>query len=408
MLAAAAPQASARSTTRPGLIPPPSSASSPSRGATGSDISSEHRTPSQPGRLVHCYPSHARSPLPPAGPVRASRRGARAEPLRDEAVVAVTAVSLNRGEVHRLERMEPDTVPGWDLAGTISRPATSGSGPPAGARVVGMKPIGAWAEQVTVPTEYLAELPDGISGEQAATLPVAGLTALRSLELGGFVLGKRVLVTGASGGVGRFAVQLASLGGAHVTASPRRAEGLAELGADEVAPELTGEGETFDVVVDAIGGPVLGAAIQRVAPRGTIVSFAATVPEPVSYPTRELFSRAPGAQVHGLYIFDELRHTRSASAATISPSPRDIGMRGRSPRFPGQPSRAPRRAAVSPTLLPLGWSSRSVFAPACSRTCAPLPARATIREKCPACREIPVRSVSGTGHIVSGALLGDD
>ena len=163
-------------------------------------------------------------------------------------------------------------------------------------------------------TEFLAELPEGISFAQAATLPVAGVTALRALEVGGFVLGKRVLVTGASGGVGRFAVQLAALAGAHVTAVARRTEGLAGLGADEVLPELEAEGETFDVILDAIGGPVLGAALQRVAPRGTVVSFGATIPEPVSYPTRELFSRAPGAVLHGLYIFDELDHTRSAAA----------------------------------------------------------------------------------------------
>ena len=72
---------------------------------------------------------------------------------------------------------------------------------------------------MVVPTEFLAELPEGISFAQAATLPVAGLTALRALEIGGFVLGKRVLVTGASGGVGRFAIQLAALAGAHVTAA---------------------------------------------------------------------------------------------------------------------------------------------------------------------------------------------
>jgi NADPH:quinone reductase len=235
------------------------------------------------------------------------------EPRSDHVVVSVEAISLNRGEVRRLERMAPGTIAGWDLAGTVNRPATDGSGPRAGTRVVGLKHVGAWAEQVAVPAEYLAELPDGISFEQAATLPVAGLTALRSLEIGGYVVGKRVLITGASGGVGRFAIQLAKLAGAHVTAVARRTEGLAELGADEILPELSSGGDTFDVILDAIGGPVLGAALQRVAPRGSVISFAATVPEPVSFPTRELFSRAPGAQLHGFYIFDELERTRSAS-----------------------------------------------------------------------------------------------
>jgi NADPH:quinone reductase-like Zn-dependent oxidoreductase len=236
------------------------------------------------------------------------------EPRSDHAVVSVEAVSLNRGEVRRLERMEAGTIAGWDLAGTVSWSATDGSGPKAGARVVGLKQVGAWAEQVAVPTEFLAELPDGISFAQAATLPVAGLTALRALEIGGYVVGKRVLITGASGGVGRFAIQLAKLGGAHVTAVARRGEGLAELGADEVEPELSAGGDTFDVILDAIGGPVLGAALQRVAPQGTVINFGATVTEHVSYPTRELFSRAPGARLHGFYIFDELDRTRSAAA----------------------------------------------------------------------------------------------
>ena len=191
------------------------------------------------------------------------------EPRSDHAVVSVQAISLNRGEVRRLERMAPGTISGWDLAGTVSWPATDGTGPKAGTRVVGLKDVGAWAEQVAVPTEYLAELPKGVSFEQAATLPVAGLTALRALEIGGYVVGKRVLITGASGGVGRFAIQLAKLAGAHVTAIARRSEGLTELGADDVLPDLSASGDTFDVILDAIGGPVLGAALQRVAPRGT-------------------------------------------------------------------------------------------------------------------------------------------
>jgi NADPH:quinone reductase len=235
------------------------------------------------------------------------------EPRSDHAVVSVQAISLNRGEVRRLERMAPGTISGWDLAGTVSWPATDGSGPKGGTRVVGLKDVGAWAEQVAVPAEYLAELPKGMSFEQAATLPVAGLTALRMLEIGGYVVGRRVLITGASGGVGRFAIQLAKLAGAHVTAIAHRSEGLAELGADEVLPELGATGDTFDVILDAIGGPVLGAALQRVAPRGTVINIGATIGEPVTYPTREFYSRAPGARLQGFYLFDDLAHTRSAA-----------------------------------------------------------------------------------------------
>jgi NADPH2:quinone reductase len=234
-------------------------------------------------------------------------------PGPDEALVEVKAISLNRGETRRLEQLEPGTVTGWDLAGTVRQAAADGSGPPEGARVVGLMGAGAWAERAAVKVERLAELPDGVSFEQAAALPVAGLTALRGLEVAGFVLGKRVLVTGASGGVGRFAIQLAKLAGAHVTGIARRTEGLKELGADELAPEIDLDGPVYEAVLDGVGGPVLGAALQRVAPGGTIVSFASTVTDPVSYPSREFFARAPRARLYGFYLFDILDHTRSGA-----------------------------------------------------------------------------------------------
>ena len=76
--------------------------------------------------------------------------------------------------------------------------------------MVGILPGQAWAERVAVPQTWLAELPDEVSFAHAAALPTAGLTALRTLRLGPAILGRRVLVTGASGGVGRFAPARAS------------------------------------------------------------------------------------------------------------------------------------------------------------------------------------------------------
>ena len=225
------------------------------------------------------------------------------QPGPGETLVEVKAVSLNRGEVRRLPTRAEGTVPGWDVAGVTAD----------GTRVVGLADEGGWAERAVVPDDRLATLPDGVSFEAASTLPVAGLTAIRALEVGGALLGRRVLVTGAAGGVGRFAIQLAHRAGAHVTGVVRnaqRGEGLRELGADELITELEPEGEAFDLLLESVGGASLAAALTRVAPAGTVVAFGASSPEPTSFEVSKFYNRG-APRLYGLRVFDELARTGS-------------------------------------------------------------------------------------------------
>ena len=167
--------------------------------------------------------------------------------------------------------------PGQDLAGVVVQAAASGKGPAVGTRVGGLVDWECWAERVAVSTDLAIPLPENVSFEQAASLPIAGLTALRALRLGGSLLGRRVLVTGATGGVGQFAIQLAAAGGAEVTAlvfAPDRERQAGALGAHHVVTSLDGDDlGIFHLVLDGVGGQVLTDSIHRLEPGGAAVTY---------------------------------------------------------------------------------------------------------------------------------------
>src|SRR5260370_2718026 len=132
----------------------------------------------------------------PKGPEPvAIREVAEPEPRPNEALVAVHAFSLNRGEL-RLFQVRPEGWrPGQDIAGVVLRAASDGSGPAVGSRIVALCDWEGWAERAAVPSHRIAPIADNVTFGAAASLPVAGLTALRSLRHGAPPLGKPLLIT---------------------------------------------------------------------------------------------------------------------------------------------------------------------------------------------------------------------
>ena len=161
-----------------------------------------------------------------------------------------------------------------------------------------------WCERVAVPTNRLAVLPDTVGFAEAATLGVAGLTALRGLRVGGPLLGARVLVTGASGGVGHFAVQLAHVGGAHVTAvarTPERAARLRSLGADQVVLESEPLTSTFDLVMEGVSGPSLERSLHALNRDGVVVLYGRASDQPARVALGDFNGRP--ASIQGFFVY---------------------------------------------------------------------------------------------------------
>ncbi|MFE9371280.1 zinc-binding dehydrogenase [Streptomyces sp. NPDC006711] len=225
------------------------------------------------------------------------------EPAPHQALIRVAATSFNHGEIrHVLENAPDGAVLGWDAAGIVEQAAADGSGPAVGTPVTTLGPDGAWAELRAVDTGLIGTAPAGTDPGAISTIPVAGATALRALHRIGPLLGKRVLVTGATGGTGRYAVQLARLGGAHVIACTGNPEaygdGLRALGAHEVVAEPGVLGVPVDGVVDLVGGRQLVDAYQVLAERGTLVAVGHAAGESEHFPFGALFG-------------DQGRHDRS-------------------------------------------------------------------------------------------------
>ncbi|WP_282088624.1 zinc-binding dehydrogenase [Streptomyces tendae] len=215
-------------------------------------------------------------------------------PSTGEALVEIRHISLNFGELNYVRQWPAGAVHGHDASGVVVRAAADGSGPSAGTRVaVGMAPH-AWAERVAVSPASLGTVPEDVDLADAAALGIAGVTALRVLRKRS-LLARNVLITGASGGVGHFAVQLAALAGARVTAlvgSPERAAGLRELGADKVLTDLTDLAETgdrFDLVLDTVGGPLVAQAWSSLAEGGTIHLVGYSSGQETTFPSGALF-----------------------------------------------------------------------------------------------------------------------
>ena len=203
----------------------------------------------------------------------------------DEVLVRVAAAGVDRGVVHLMTghpylvrlagygiRRPKQPIPGLDLAGTVVAIGDDVTSFAPGDEVLGIG-VGAYAEYAVAPASKLVHRTEELAPEEAAVLSISGLTALQAVRDQADVQpGERVLVVGASGGVGSYAVQIAVAYGAEVTgvASGSKLDAVARMGAhhliDHTTEEIDARGSDYDVVID-IGGNRSLAALRRVMRR---------------------------------------------------------------------------------------------------------------------------------------------
>ena len=209
---------------------------------------------------------------------------------------------------------EPPFILGWDVAGVVEETADRVHRFSVGDRVFGMpwfpRLARAYAEYLTAPARQLARTPDGLSDEQAAGLPLAGLTAWQSLvELAEVGEDDRVLIHAAAGGVGHLAVQIAKARGAHIigTASAAKHDQLRELGVDEPIDYRTTPWEQVvsdvDIVLDGVGGDDYGLrSLETLREGGLLIVLPGGVTEAVAAAAKQQSKRAAGIQVEPDYV----------------------------------------------------------------------------------------------------------
>jgi NADPH2:quinone reductase len=216
------------------------------------------------------------------------------EPKSGEVVVAVHAAGVNPVDAQNRAdgawaELEPPVVPGYDFSGVVEGIGDGVADWAAGDEVFGALPVrvtrsGSYAEYVAVPAETIARKPEELSHIEAAAVPVAGCTAYEAVRRLRLQPGEWLLIHGAGGGVGTFAVQLASSAGARVlaVASARHHELLDELGAEaciDYTQERTSEaarqiaGGEVDAVADFVGGEALSSSLSLLRERGRVVEI---------------------------------------------------------------------------------------------------------------------------------------